>query len=602
MKATYNTYFGWKYCKQKELAMSRKKSYWDFFLSIVIAFFIILLISHLLAKLDSIIKLTSINPFGISIANAASSHSISDGDLIKCSGSTAVYLVKDNNRYSFPFKKVYEAYYGNDFSKVKTVSLATLSSLSLKGNVKLPENTLVKIATDPKVYKVVSINNSKYLEWIKTEAEAKSQFGSNWAKSIIDIPDVFFVDYQTVTVQASQPINTSKPAGLIEICMSIKPSEQITPAQKMLLEQCEKMGAKVTDEGVAFVNEPMIPQSVTYNNEPIEQDTTPTNSGNNSNSDSNNSSNTSPTPTNNNSTNPESNTINPAYGPLIRVGLFSSTETQTIKANTSFKIKDANGAVLASVPLNALATASFNFTNKTYSFAANGTSISTSSYLRFVGDSNNTVFEIVNLEWRPAWNTSLNDNKFLGVLELRYSPTTNKLWMINELQLEYYLKGLAETSNSSPMEYQKALITAARTYAMYHYNRGTKHAAEYYTLDATYDQVYKGYNSQLRLPKVSEAVEATKGQVVTYQGNVVVTPYFSHSDGYTRNYEDVWGGKIVPWCRSVKEPNGYTKTTLYGHGVGLSAYGAILLANDYNYNFEQILKYYYTGIELKKIY
>jgi len=591
MNAIYIKNFGWKYCKQKELAMSRKKSYWDFFLSIVIAFFIILLISHLLAKLDSSIKLSFLNPFNIYIANAA--YEFNDGDLIKCSSSAAVYLVKNGNRYSFPFKKVYEAYYGNDFSKVKTVSLTTLSGLTLKGNVKLPQNTLVKIATDPKVYKVVSINDSKYLEWIKTEAEAKAQFGTNWAKNIIDIPDVFFVDYQTVTMQASQPINNSKPAGLIEICLSIKPDEQKTPAQKLLLDQCEKMGAKVTDDGVAFVNEPMIPQSVTYNNEPIEQNTTPANFGNNS-------TDTSPTP-NTNPTNPENNSANSSNGPIIRVGLFSATETQTIKANTSYKIKDANGAVLAAVPLNAVATAGFNFTNKTYSFTANGTSISTSSYLRFEGDAN-TVFEIVNLEWRPAWNTSLNDNKFLGILELRYSPKTNKLWMINELQLEYYLKGLAETSNSSPMEYQKALITAARTYAMYHYNRGTKHAAEYYTLDATYDQVYKGYNSQLRLPKVSEAVEATKGQVVTYQGNVVVTPYFSHSDGYTRNYEDVWGGAMVPWCRSVKEPNGYTKTTLYGHGVGLSAYGAILLANDYNYNFEQILKYYYTGIELKKIY
>jgi stage II sporulation protein D len=41
---------------------------------------------------------------------------------------------------------------------------------------------------------------------------------------------------------------------------------------------------------------------------------------------------------------------------------------------------------------------------------------------------------------------------------------------------------------------------------------------------------------------------------------------------------------------------------MYGHGVGLSAHGALHLAANYNYTYDQILKYYYTGIELKKIY
>ena len=38
----------------------------------------------------------------------------------------------------------------------------------------------------------------------------------------------------------------------------------------------------------------------------------------------------------------------------------------------------------------------------------------------------------------------------------------------------------------------------------------------------------------------------------------------------------------------------------YGHGVGMSQYGANYLANN-NYNYEEILKYYYNDIEIKKI-
>ena len=38
----------------------------------------------------------------------------------------------------------------------------------------------------------------------------------------------------------------------------------------------------------------------------------------------------------------------------------------------------------------------------------------------------------------------------------------------------------------------------------------------------------------------------------------------------------------------------------YGHGVGMSQYGANALAKQ-NKNYMDILKYYYTGVELKKL-
>ena len=38
----------------------------------------------------------------------------------------------------------------------------------------------------------------------------------------------------------------------------------------------------------------------------------------------------------------------------------------------------------------------------------------------------------------------------------------------------------------------------------------------------------------------------------------------------------------------------------FGHGVGLSQYGANALAKR-NKNYEEILKYYYQGTELKKL-
>ncbi|MDD5340937.1 MAG: SpoIID/LytB domain-containing protein [Patescibacteria group bacterium] len=597
MRTFNTTYFGWKYCQKQERAMTRKRTNLDFFLSIVIAFLIIFFVSQFLAHLDTIIRFpagqnfSTLNPFAISTAEAATATSLKEGDLIKYSGAAAVYLVKDGGRYSFPFKKVYQSYYGDDFSKVKLITLAELSSLPLKGNVKLPENTLVKIATDPRVYKVVKINSLSYLKWIETEAEAKAQFGSKWTNKIIDMPDVFFTDYQTATVLATQPINNnSQSVGLVEICMSLKPDEQKTAAQKLLLDECQKIGANVTDDGVVFVDAAPSPQTAVYPAPTPDPAPTPAPTP------------TPVTPTPTPSPAPGPSQLDSAYGPLIRVGLYYTSSAVILTANYSYKVKDQNKSLLASVPAGVQSNVTFNFSNKTYSLSANGVNLATSSYLRFEGDASNTVFEIISFDNVTGWNANLNDNKFLGSLEIRYASATSRLWVINELQLENYLKGLAETTNYSPLEYQKALVTAARTYAMYHYNRGTKHAAENFTVDATNDQVYRGYNSQLRLTVVTQAVEQTKGMVVTYGDQVVVTPYFSYSDGYTRDWEDVWGGSPVPWCRAVKEPAGYDKTTMYGHGVGLSARGALLLANDYSYGYEQILKYYYTGIELKKIY
>jgi peptidoglycan hydrolase-like amidase len=119
-------------------------------------------------------------------------------------------------------------------------------------------------------------------------------------------------------------------------------------------------------------------------------------------------------------------------------------------------------------------------------------------------------------------------------------------------------------------------------------------------VDATYDQVYRGYNFELRASKVAEAVEATRGQVVAYQNVPVITPYFSHSDGRTRSWEEVWAGDPKPWLVSVPDP-ACAGMDLFGHGVGMSALGAIAMAND-GQTAADILSYYYQGTGLVTLY
>ena len=85
-----------------------------------------------------------------------------------------------------------------------------------------------------------------------------------------------------------------------------------------------------------------------------------------------------------------------------------------------------------------------------------------------------------------------------------------------------------------------------------------------------------------------------------YQGQLAITPYYSQSDGRTRSWEEVWAGGPYAWLKAVADP-GCAGLKMLGHGVGMSARGALLMALE-GRGFEEILKYYYTGIELRRIY
>lgn len=286
--------------------------------------------------------------------------------------------------------------------------------------------------------------------------------------------------------------------------------------------------------------------------------------------------------------------------PLLRVGLFSTQDEVKISANGPFEIRTSEGQLLQTISPGDSATVNFDFTGKAYRLLTSTINQTYSSYLRFVPTSDTTIMELVNYEQRPSWNLNINYNRYRGTLEARYSEVTGHFWIINELPMEQYLKGMAETSNGSPLEYLKTMTVAARTYAFYHFERQTKHADDFFTIDAHYDQVYKGYNAELASPDQAQGVEATRGEVVTYNGDIAITPYYSRSDGRTRGWSEVWGGD-VPWCVSVPVPEDNGQTLL-GHGVGMSARGAYVMAHDEGKSMEQILKYFYTGISIDKWY
>lgn len=253
--------------------------------------------------------------------------------------------------------------------------------------------------------------------------------------------------------------------------------------------------------------------------------------------------------------------------------------------------------------------------------------------------------------------------------------------VVKEIELETYIIGVvaAEMPASFNIEALKAQAVAARTYAM-------KKASQGITLkNSTADQVYKttdqmkatwGASFSTYYNKVKNAVNATKGLVLKYNGAYIDAQYSSMTNGKTELPEYVWsfsrpylqcvsstwdtkvsnfqvtktftyekvssalgqtitqdtnieilsrtvsdrvdkiqignktysgtklrsllGLRSTDFSISLNSSNIEITTKGYGHGVGMSQYGAHMAANE-GYTYRQILNHYYVGAQIVKI-
>lgn len=131
---------------------------------------------------------------------------------------------------------------------------------------------------------------------------------------------------------------------------------------------------------------------------------------------------------------------------------------------------------------------------------------------------------------------------------------------VNELPVEEYLYGVVPRE-LGPVQFpereaQKAQAVAARTYAL----RGLgKRSADGYDLRATTDdQVYGGFAAEH--PVSSQAVDETRGVVVTHGGALIDALFSSTSGGHTADSEESFSA-VVPYLRGIvdsdrKQPPG----------------------------------------------
>jgi stage II sporulation protein D len=136
-------------------------------------------------------------------------------------------------------------------------------------------------------------------------------------------------------------------------------------------------------------------------------------------------------------------------------------------------------------------------------------------------------------------------NAYRGKLVL--SLVKGRLRAVNVLTLQQYLDGNvpAEMPSSWLPDALDAQAVASRSYAL----AGRIPGADY---DITLSgQSYGGVAAES--PQGDAAVNATKGQVLTYGGKIATTVYSSSTGGRTQSAADAWGGGM-PYLVSVKDP------------------------------------------------
>lgn len=146
---------------------------------------------------------------------------------------------------------------------------------------------------------------------------------------------------------------------------------------------------------------------------------------------------------------------------------------------------------------------------------------------------------------------TVNGRRYRGEIEVRRGE--RGIEVINIVDLEEYLYGVIkrEISPHWSMEAVKAQAVVARTFA--HYNL-FRHDKEGYDLCNTYHcQVYGGMTSED--PRSIEAVDATRNEILAYEGRSINAIYHATCGGHTADASLVWpGGGGLAYLKGVSCP------------------------------------------------
>lgn len=142
---------------------------------------------------------------------------------------------------------------------------------------------------------------------------------------------------------------------------------------------------------------------------------------------------------------------------------------------------------------------------------------------------------------------TLDERKYQGKSlkyrgEMYVQLYSDKMTVVNHLPLEMYLYSVvgSEMYSSWPLEVFKAQAVAARTFAYQKLISPRSSIANIY--DTTADQAYYGVDKETS--SVRQAVDQTKGIVITYNSKPITAFYSANAGGITSHGTEIWGDNV----------------------------------------------------------
>lgn len=162
------------------------------------------------------------------------------------------------------------------------------------------------------------------------------------------------------------------------------------------------------------------------------------------------------------------------------------------------------------------------------------------------------LFAYNSIERDYAFKTSvfeLNGIKYRNMCIVKRSIGSD-LTAINRVTMSEYLYGVVpkEMNGEWPIEALKAQAIAAKNYVL---SAPRKFEYGFDVCSTIKSQVYGGYSAEK--PRSNQAVDETKGLVLTHDGNIVPLYYHSSSGGVTDASENVWSSAL-PYIKSTLDP------------------------------------------------
>ena len=217
--------------------------------------------------------------------------------------------------------------------------------------------------------------------------------------------------------------------------------------------------------------------------------------------------------------------LGPAPVARVRVLVGEARPALTVSSTVPFRVRDVFG--------------------KTYPLPAGDVPLGPKLWVTVNGAPTELAGPIVFL---PGSAPLVLDRPYRGQIEV--GVTGQKLNAVNVVGLEQYLQGVVaqEMPSAWPDEALKAQAVAARSYALSH--RVSGKGFDLYA--DVRSQVYGGIAGEH--PRTTAAIQATKGEVLLWEGKPIDALFHSTSGGKTLAAVEVFG-KAVPYLVAVDDPH-----------------------------------------------